>query len=161
MRTRVIPAQVTTIEDKIAGNLNFTQILLLVASVLFNTAIYIIFPESMKFNLYKIILITLIFAALGTLAMRIKNRVVLNWLILLFVYYLRPRVWIFDKNNTYLRTNEQAKSSKSAKKVKRSKNITEKSRLTKKDGVDYSEIAKSTDISIRFSKKGLLGVKEI
>jgi hypothetical protein len=37
MRTRVIPAQITTVEDRIAGNLNLTQILLLMIPVILGT----------------------------------------------------------------------------------------------------------------------------
>ncbi len=161
MRTRVIPAQVTTVEDKIAGNLNFTQILLLVAAILINTGIYIVIPPAMEFNIFKILIITCTFLILGILALRIKNRVVLNWVVLFIIYYQRPRMWIFDKNNTYLRTNEQFKSSKTQKKLKKIIKVKKNSVMLKTEGIDYSQIAKSTDISIRFNKKGLLGVKEI
>lgn len=44
MRSTVIPAQVTTVEDTIAGNLTITQIMLLIAPVLLSTAIYAVVP---------------------------------------------------------------------------------------------------------------------
>jgi hypothetical protein len=39
MRTTVIPAQITTVEDRIAANLNLTQIILLLASLFVATFI--------------------------------------------------------------------------------------------------------------------------
>src|SRR3990172_5802674 len=112
MKTRVIPAQVTTVEDKIAGNLNFTQILLLIASVIISTGIYATLPEPMKFNLYKFLLIVSVFIIFGTLSLRLKERVVLNWLVLLLTYSLRPNLYIFDKNTTYLRLTREINAKK-------------------------------------------------
>ena len=40
MRTTVIPAQITTVEDKIAGSLNLTQILILMIPVFWATIVY-------------------------------------------------------------------------------------------------------------------------
>jgi len=54
MRTTIIPAQITTIEDKIAGSLNFSQILLLMAPVLWGTLVYTLFSPVMKIAPYKI-----------------------------------------------------------------------------------------------------------
>ena len=39
MRTTIVPAQMTTVEDRIAGNLNFTQIFLLVTALLYPNSI--------------------------------------------------------------------------------------------------------------------------
>lgn len=47
MKTTVVPAQITTVEDKIAGSLTFTQIIMLVIPLLTSTAIYVlILPSS-------------------------------------------------------------------------------------------------------------------
>ena len=35
MKTTVVPAQVTTVEDKIAGNLSFVQIIILIITIQF------------------------------------------------------------------------------------------------------------------------------
>jgi len=103
MRTTVIPAQITTVEDKIAGNLNFTQILLLVATLFIDTFIYAVFPERLQFTLYKIpfMVIATIFCLI--LCMRIKDRVVFNWIFLLSSYYFRPRYYLFNKNDLFAR----------------------------------------------------------
>ena len=53
MKVRSIPAQITTVEDKIAGNLNLTQILLLMIPVFWLMIVYTIFPPYMEFSVYK------------------------------------------------------------------------------------------------------------
>lgn len=103
MRTTVIPAQITTVEDKIAGNLNLTQIILLLASLFITTFIYAVLPQKLSFTVYKIPLIVVSFMICLTLALRVKGRVVLNWIFLLAGYYFRPRCYVFNKNDSYLR----------------------------------------------------------
>ncbi|OGE78057.1 hypothetical protein A3J19_01100 [Candidatus Daviesbacteria bacterium RIFCSPLOWO2_02_FULL_41_8] len=103
MRTTVIPAQITTVEDKIAGNFNLTQILLLLASLFIAVGIYAVLPARLHFSVYKIPLIIAGFFVCCTLALRIKDRVVLNWLFILAGYYLRPAYYVSDKNDVYLR----------------------------------------------------------
>lgn len=103
MKTTVIPAQITTVEDKIAGNLNLTQIMLLLASLFIAVGIYAVLPARLHFSVYKIPLIIAGFLVCFTLALRIKDRVVLNWLFILAGYYLRPAYYVADKNDIYLR----------------------------------------------------------
>lgn len=103
MRTTVIPAQITTVEDKIAGNLNLTQLMLMVASLFIGVMIYTLFPKAMSFSLYKIPLFILDFIICFGLALRIKGKIVLNWLIILLSFYLRPSYYVANKNDIYLR----------------------------------------------------------
>src|SRR3990167_3060130 len=106
MRTTVIPAQITTVEDKIAANLNLTQIVLLLASLFIATFIYATFPPKLGFSIYKIPLFIITFLTCGILALRIKGRVVLNWLFILSAYYLRPRYYVYNKNDLTARNIE-------------------------------------------------------
>ncbi|HUV42989.1 MAG TPA: hypothetical protein VMY36_03780 [Patescibacteria group bacterium] len=106
MKTTPIPAQVTTVEDKIAANLSLTQLILLLAPLFISVFVFAVLPERMYFNPYKIILIALSLVIFLTLAIRVKERIVLNWLILLVAYYLRPHLFVFDKNDDYLREEE-------------------------------------------------------
>ena len=99
MRTTVIPAQITTVEDRIAANLNLTQIVLLLASLFVATFIYATFPPKLQFSIYKIPLFVITFLAFGVLSLRIKGKVVLNWLFILSAYYLRPQYYVFNKND--------------------------------------------------------------
>ncbi len=57
MRTRIIPAQITTVEDKIAGSLSMTQILIMMIPVGLTAVIYVLLAPSMKLVSYKLILI--------------------------------------------------------------------------------------------------------
>ncbi len=103
MRTTIIPAQITTVEDKIAGNLNFTQILLLMSPVFWAAIIYILLPQSMHLSWYKVGLIFVVFAFSGILAIRIKDKIILQWLQVLLRFNLRPKFYVFNKNDSYLR----------------------------------------------------------
>jgi hypothetical protein len=104
MRSQPIPAQITTVEDKIAGNLNLTQIMLLMVPVFFTTAAYAIFPPKMQLAMYKLPLVFLVLIICLILSMRIKGKVVLNWLVILLRYNIRPSYYMFNKNDVYLRT---------------------------------------------------------
>lgn len=114
MKTTVIPAQITTVEDKITGNLNLTQIILLLSSLLVGTFIYTVLPNKMQFTAYKIPLIIFELALFAGLSIRIKGRIVLQWLIVLIRYWMRPRIYVFNKNELYLRDIEK-RGKKSAK----------------------------------------------
>lgn len=103
MRSQPIPAQITTVEDKIAGNLNLTQIILLMVPVFFTTIAYAIFPPQMHLAVYKFPLVLLVLIVSLVLSMRIKGKVVLNWLVIVLGYNLRPKYYLFNKNDTHLR----------------------------------------------------------
>jgi hypothetical protein len=104
MRTTIIPAQITTIEDKIAGSLNFAQILLFMAPVLFGTLVYTIFLPFMKITPYKIGLVLFVALICLVLAIRVKEKIVAEWLIVLLRYKLRPKYYLFNKNDLAQRT---------------------------------------------------------
>lgn len=106
MKSTTVPAQVTTVEDKIAGNLNLAQMLLLAASVFGGFALYIIIPPSMKFSVVKIILCLTVMLALAALSIRVKGRILALWIGTILRYNLRPRYYIFNKNDSYLRDSE-------------------------------------------------------
>ena len=101
MRTRVIPAQITTVEDKIVGSLNLMQIMMLMAPVFFMTLIYAIIPPSMSFVAYKLTLSAIFFVVCITLSLRIKGKIVIHWLSILIRYNLRAKYYIYNKNESY------------------------------------------------------------
>ncbi len=104
MKTAIVPAQITTVEDKVAGNLGLTQLLLLAAPVFIGSAIYIIFPPSLGAAVYKLVLVTIISVVFALLAIRVKGRILLLWAITIARYNLRPRHYVFDKNDMHLRS---------------------------------------------------------
>lgn len=104
MRTTIIPAQITTVEDKIAGSLNFTQILLLMAPVLWGTLVYVLFAPMMKIAAYKIWVVLVVAVICLTLALRVKEKIVAEWIAVLLKYKLRPKYYLFNKNDLTERT---------------------------------------------------------
>lgn len=104
MRTTVIPAQITTVEDKIAGSLNLSQILILMVPIFWTTIVYTIFLPTMHLAWYKLPLILIVLFACLVLSLRIKGKVVLDWLIILLTYNLRAKYYLLNKNDSYLRT---------------------------------------------------------
>jgi hypothetical protein len=103
MRTTVIPAQIMTLEDKIAGNLSFVQICFLMFPVMWSMLVFMLFPPAMKFVLYKLPIILLVSLISFIMAIRIKERIIFNWLITILKFNLRPTYYVFTKNDTYLR----------------------------------------------------------
>lgn len=104
MKTTVVPAQITSVEDRIAGNLSFKQLILMIAPVFVSTAMFILLPPFTKYRLYKVIISGLFGLLCLTLALRIKGRLVIEWIGMLSRYNLRPRFYVFNKNNTSSRT---------------------------------------------------------
>lgn len=104
MKARSIPAQITTVEDKIAGNLNFTQIALLMIPVFWGMTVYVLFAPSMHFAWYKLPLVIAVGITSLILSLRIKEKLILNWLLILLRYNLRPKYHIFNKNDMFLRS---------------------------------------------------------
>ena len=101
MRSTVIPAQITTVEDKIAGNFNLAQILLMMAPVLIATLLYTIIPTHMSFGKGKIIFTIISAVVFLTLAIRVKSKIIGEWLVVWLRFKLRPEIYVFDKNDNY------------------------------------------------------------
>ena len=117
MRTAVIPAQITTVEDKIAGNLNLTQIMLLMVPVIWGTIVYTSLPPTMHIAWYKLPLVLLVLLLSLTLAVRIKGKVVLHWVIILLRYNTRARYYLFNKNDQTSRMMDFPVFERSPKKI--------------------------------------------
>ena len=103
MRTRIIPAQITTVEDKIAGSLNLTQILLLMVPIFWTTIVFVIFPAKLHLSLYKFPLVLVVLVVFLLLSARIKGKVVFDWLFIFARYNTRAKYYVFNKNDSYQR----------------------------------------------------------
>jgi hypothetical protein len=97
MKVTVVPAQVTTVEDRIAGSLSMSQILLLSVPVFLGSFLYMILPPGMHGAIYKYLLLGALAITCSILAIRIKGMIVLIWLVILARYYGRPRRYSFMK----------------------------------------------------------------
>jgi hypothetical protein len=103
MRTTTVPAQITTVEDKIAGELNLIQILLLVSPIFGSAAIFVALPPFFASAPYKIVIMVCMAVLFATLAIRIKGKIILSWLLILTRYHRRPRYYLFNKNDAHMR----------------------------------------------------------
>jgi len=99
MKTTVVPAQVTTVEDRIAGNFTFSQIILLIIPLLIGTAIYVVAPPRLNFGSIKFIVMSFQAFILGSLAIRFRGKIIVEWLIIYLRFRLRPRKYVFTKND--------------------------------------------------------------
>lgn len=160
MRRTIIPAQVTTVEDTIAGNLTLTQINLLITPVLFSTIIYAALPQRMAFSPYKVPLLAILALVCVILSLRVKGRLVLNWLKILVSYLVRPHLYVFNKNTTFSR--EVVLAPAKEKQVVTEPATAKVATNSQADSsFDYESLFRDTDMQLRFTKKGLLVVKNV
>ena len=163
MRSQVIPAQITTVEDKIAGNLSLSQIMLLLSPVLIATFIYAFLPPTMMLVWYKLAL-ALIFAVFCiTLAIRVKGRIIASWLAVLLRYNARPKYYVYNKNAVIHREiikPELPMVAELEKEVAENVNLTHNTSPKIKDILQLNHILDTTDFNFiyRAGKKGGLNV---
>lgn len=162
MRSQVIPAQITTVEDKIAGNFSLTQIMLLLLPVLIASFIYAFLPPSMNFVIYKLILAG-VFAILSiTLAVRIKGRIIASWLVVLLRYNARPKYYVYNKNSVMHREviNPELQAIKVKSEVKEEAISKQINTPDIKDVLKLRHLLDTTDFNLtyRSGKKGGLNV---
>jgi hypothetical protein len=162
MKTTLVPAQVTTVEDKIAGSLSLSQLILLCAPIFLGGAIYAIFPPFLHLTLIKTLLFVLLVIAFSLLSIRIKGKILLSWLIVISRYNLRPSLYIYNKNDMHLRNTKAVKAAKKESK----KTIEPKKSLPSLPKIPIPQMVKlqtaitdpRSKLNIRASKKGGLSV---
>lgn len=103
MKATVVPAQVTTVEDRIMGNLGFSQLMLLIVPIFIGAGLFAMLPPFMGGSLYKYILIIVVTMFCCIMAIRIKGKIVALWLIVILRYNLRPKFYLFNKNTAAFR----------------------------------------------------------
>ena len=99
MRITVVPAQITTVEDRVAGNFTFVQIVLMVIPLVIGALIYSSMAPKIHFNPAKLTLIAVDFFIFGIMAIRFNGKILADWLIIYLRYMARPRRYIFTKND--------------------------------------------------------------
>lgn len=100
MKVTVVPAQVTTVEDRIIGNLGFSQMMLLIVPVFVGAGLFTVLPPSMESSTYKFIIMGILALICCILAIRIKGTILASWIITILRYNLRPKYYLFNKNST-------------------------------------------------------------
>ena len=102
-RTTTVPAQITTVEDKIIGSLGMIQLVLLGGALLGSGALFLCVPPANSTSVFKVVLMVVMDAFLCASAFRYKGELLLKWGVLGLHYAIRPSRWIYDKNSMYLR----------------------------------------------------------
>ena len=103
MKVTVVPAQVTTVEDRIIGNLGFSQMLLMIIPVFVSAGLFALLPPFMGSALYKYLIMGILALVCCILAIRIKGKILAFWLVTIFRYNVRPKYYLFNKNTSALR----------------------------------------------------------
>jgi len=158
MRITVVPAQITTVEDRVAGNFTFVQIVLMVIPLVIGALIYSSMAPKIHFNPAKLTLIAVDFFIFGIMAIRFNGKILADWLIIYLRYSARPRRYIFTKNDLIhreiiLETSEQTASSTIQtveKKSKRQKSLS----LLDQSKMDQLFAENALSVSFKISKKG-------
>ena len=100
MKVTVVPAQVTTVEDRIIGNLGFSQVLLLIVPVFVSAGVFALFPPFMGSAAYKYTIMAFLAGVCCLLAIRIRGKILAAWAITILRYNLRPKYYLFNKNTS-------------------------------------------------------------
>lgn len=108
MKITVVPAQVTTVEDRIIGSLGFSQMMLLIVPVFIGAGLFALLPPAMGVSEYKFVIMGMLALVCSILAIRIKGKILALWLIQLLRYNLRPTYYVFDKNSSAQREEYQS-----------------------------------------------------
>ncbi len=103
MRSTILPAQITTVEDTIAGGLTLKQFVILLIPLFWGALVFVLFPPSMKVVLYKIPFVVIVLCIALLLSLKIKGKIVASWLAVILAYNLRPGYYVYNKNDGYLR----------------------------------------------------------
>jgi len=99
MKVTIVPAQVTTVEDRVAGNLGLTQLTLLAMPIFGGGILYIVMPPFFHAAIYKLLVIAALTIVCSLLAIRWNDRLLLLWLVILIRYHLRPQFYVYDKRS--------------------------------------------------------------
>lgn len=110
MKSTVVPAQVTTVEDRIMGSLGFSQLMLLIIPVFIGAGLFALLPPFMEAEAYKYALIGIVASVCCLLAIRIRGKIVALWLVMILRYNLRPKFYLFNKNTAAFREQYETKT---------------------------------------------------
>ena len=164
MKMTVVPAQVTTVEDRIIGNLGFSQILLLIVPVFAAAGIFLLLPPFMGGALYKYVIMGVVALLFSLLSIRIKGKILASWLVTILRYNLRPKYYLFNKNVTTNREEYYSKIPTPEIKESTEKKPVKKSTLRQLDIPTTARILATienpaTNFRLETGKKGNLHVR--
>jgi hypothetical protein len=162
MKLTVVPAQITSVEDRIAGNLSFKQLLLIITPVFLSMAVFVLLPPFTRYHWYKLVISICTVSLCLTLAVRVRDQLVAEWIGTLSRYNLRPRYYVFNKNDMTARTLIETKSNKLNQVKPEAERLIPRPRLafTTNEFIDFEHTLANPRAELYFlrSKKGGLRV---
>lgn len=161
MKTAIVPAQITTVEDRIAGNLTLQQMILLIAPVFIDFAVYAVFPMPMRLLPYKVVIMVLLSSICLSLAIRIRGKLLIHWLVTLVRYNVRPRYFVYNKNDDYMRyveTPSQETASETVQSTAANVVIREELELAERVRLEELTLNPAANLSFKLRRKGGLNV---
>lgn len=163
MKVTVVPAQVTTVEDRIVGNLGFSQMLLLIVPVFVGAGLFAVLPPAMGSASYKYVIMAVIAFFCALLAIRIRGKILAAWLVTILRYNLRAKYYLFNKNTAAMRDEYAAAPTRQSDRplVKSQK---KRSTLPKLDSIEAAQllaVIENPAAKLRFetTRKGALHVR--
>lgn len=116
MKISIVPAEMTSIRDRIIGNLNMSQVILLALPLVVVIVIYIFAPPFSKLSFLKIVIGTLLMLINGILSINIEGKLILEHLRILISFFNRPRIYLntikgLDKESEIIEISEVPESS--------------------------------------------------
>jgi len=163
MKTTVVPAQITTVEDRIAGSLTLPQIVLMVMAMVIGSVIYAVVMPKMHLGTIKMTLIAIEILFFGGLSLRFNGKIVGEWLVVYLRFKSRPRKYVFTKNDPshreiILETDEMKVNEQ--KNIEAEESAKEEKPLSLMEELNMQKIyyADSLSVSFKPSKKGGLDV---
>jgi hypothetical protein len=94
MRISIVPAEMTSIQDKIIGDLNMNQVILLSTPLIFTILVYLFIPPFSKLSLLKMIVCSISIISLAILSIKIDGKILLEHLKILISFFNRPRIYL-------------------------------------------------------------------
>ncbi len=116
-RTTAVPAQITTVEDKIIGSLSMMQLILLGSALIGSGLLFLFFAPASRISILKIVLLVVLNLLCCGSAFRYKDELLVKWAVLGLRYTSRPRRWVYDKNSVYARPLRQIETKTAAEKL--------------------------------------------
>ena len=156
-----VPTQITTVEDKLVGSFTIRQFMLLAVPVAFFILILVLMPPRADIVTYKVIISGLVAFIAMPMAIKIKGKLLLDWLLIAIRYMSRPQYYVYDKNTTYLRNmgNKPKKVVAEIKQSAETRNLFAAKILPPKERLRLqSLIEQGLSVNIEVGKKGELHV---
>ncbi len=162
MKTSIVPAQITNVEDKITSNLTLKQMLLLASAIFVDFGIYALVPNTLKLSIYKFALMIVTGALLAISAIRYKGKLILEWVYTLYRYNNNPRYYVYNKNDIVQRLDEviNPEIKKAKPLINKNQHLTKRISRTRSEDGNIRDVILSPNSKIIYSsgKKGKLHV---